>query len=201
MVLFDGPRSAEPPRNQGMFCARTLSTLPEASRPAMPFGSAGKTGRLRSQPSGKFAPLHLVDLGGEFGVLGSISSEKLRPLLPGLRPARADAGGEVLIHTVGHEELRVFRPSVAAFGEADLLLAERLAVSRSGVLLVRGPVTDVAIEDDKGGAALGLPEDLESVLDAVDVVGVANPQDIPAITQEPSRNILREGDAACFPRW
>jgi integrase len=30
-----------------MFCAKTFSTLPEASRPAMPFGS-GKTGRLRS---------------------------------------------------------------------------------------------------------------------------------------------------------
>ena len=52
MVLFDGPRSAEPPRNHGMFWARTLSTLPEASRPAIPFGSAGKTGRVRSHPAG-----------------------------------------------------------------------------------------------------------------------------------------------------
>ena len=52
VVLFDGPRSAEPPRNQGMFCASTFSTLPEASRPAMPFASAGKTGRLRSHPAG-----------------------------------------------------------------------------------------------------------------------------------------------------
>src|SRR4030095_4953438 len=42
IVLFDGPRSAEPPRNHGMFCARTLSTCPDASRPARPFASAGE---------------------------------------------------------------------------------------------------------------------------------------------------------------
>jgi hypothetical protein len=52
VVLFDGPRSAEPPRNHGTFCARTFSTLPEASRPATPFGSVEKTGRFRSQPAG-----------------------------------------------------------------------------------------------------------------------------------------------------
>src|SRR5207253_5171122 len=50
--LVQGPRSAEPPRNQGMFCARTFSTLLDASRPAIPFGSAGNTGRLRSHPVG-----------------------------------------------------------------------------------------------------------------------------------------------------
>src|ERR1043165_7713937 len=50
VVLFDGPRSADPPRNHGISCASTFSTLPEASRPATPFESAGKTGRLRSHP-------------------------------------------------------------------------------------------------------------------------------------------------------
>src|SRR5260370_33171431 len=46
-VLFDGPRSAEPPRNHGMLWAGTLRTLLEASRPAIPLASAGKTGRFR----------------------------------------------------------------------------------------------------------------------------------------------------------
>ena len=46
-----------------MFWANTFNTLPDASRPAMPLGSAGKTGKLRSQPAGKFAPLHLIDFG------------------------------------------------------------------------------------------------------------------------------------------
>src|SRR5258705_2363131 len=46
VVLFDGPRSADPPRNHGMFCASTFRTFPDASRPAIPFASGGKTGRL-----------------------------------------------------------------------------------------------------------------------------------------------------------
>ena len=53
VVLFDGPRSADPPRNHGMLCASTFSALPEASRPAMPLASAGKTGRSRSHPAGR----------------------------------------------------------------------------------------------------------------------------------------------------
>src|SRR5215813_5501088 len=52
VVLFDGPRSAEPPRNHGMFCASTFNTLPDASRPAMPIESAENVGRFRSQPAG-----------------------------------------------------------------------------------------------------------------------------------------------------
>ena len=35
-----------------MFWASTLSTSPEAARPAMPLGSGGKVGRLRSHPAG-----------------------------------------------------------------------------------------------------------------------------------------------------
>jgi hypothetical protein len=45
----------------------------------------------------------------------------------------------VLADAVGDEELRVLGPAVVALGEADLLLAERLAVGFGGVLLVRGP--------------------------------------------------------------
>ena len=53
----------------------------------------------------------------------------------------------------------------------------------------------------KVGRPLVLPEDLERVLDAVDVVGVADPQDVPAVAEEPGRDVLGEGDAACSPRW
>ena len=55
------------------------------------------------------------------------------------------------------------------------------------VLLVRGTVADVAVEDEEGGSALRLPEDLQGVLDAIDVVGVPDPQDVPAVTQEAGR--------------
>ena len=35
----------------------------------------------------------------------------------------------------------------------------------------------------------------ESVLDAVDVVGVADPQDVPAVTEEAGGHVFRESDA------
>ena len=101
----------------------------------------------------------------------------------------------MLVDAVRHEELRVLRPSVAALGETDLLVAERLAVGLRRVLLVRRTVADVAVEDDERGAALRLPEHLERVLDAIDVVGVADAQDVPAVGEEPGGDVLGEGDA------
>src|SRR5438445_517171 len=73
--------------------------------------------------------------------------------------------------------------------------AERLAVGRGGVLLVRGAVADVAIEDDEGGTALRFPEDAESLLDAIEVVGLAHAQDVPPVPQESGGDILSEGEA------
>ena len=107
---------------------------------------------------GKFAALHLVDLGGELGEGPAIAIEELHPFAPGRRAARADSLREVLIDAVGHQELCVFRPAVAAFGEADFLFAERLAVSLGGVLFVGRPVADVAVQNDQGGPAFRLPE-------------------------------------------
>src|SRR5258706_14432902 len=49
-VFVEGARSAEPPRSQGIAAAAALSALPEASRVATPFASAGKTGAFRSHP-------------------------------------------------------------------------------------------------------------------------------------------------------
>src|SRR5215472_3835710 len=60
LVLLDLARSAEPPTIQGMFLARAFRVLPELSRVAMPLGSAGKTGRSLSQPSGRSRDFILV---------------------------------------------------------------------------------------------------------------------------------------------
>src|SRR5262249_51418198 len=139
-----------------MFRARTFRTLLEASRPAMPLGSAGRSGGKDGQvtvPAGRqLAPLHQIDLVRQLGVLRPVRSEEIGPAASSLRAARPDAGGEVLHDTVGDEELRVFRPAVEAFAQLDLVVAEGLAVRRRGVLLVRGAVADVAVEDDEGGA-------------------------------------------------
>ena len=53
-VFVDGARSADPPISHGMFLATAFSTFAEDSRVARPFGSAGNSGRSRSQPSGSW---------------------------------------------------------------------------------------------------------------------------------------------------
>src|SRR6516225_2610750 len=60
LLLLDLARSAEPPTSQGIFWARAFRVLPELSRVAMPLGSAGKAGRLLSQPSGRSRDFILV---------------------------------------------------------------------------------------------------------------------------------------------
>ena len=53
----------------------------------------------------------------------------------------------------------------------------------------------MAIQDDQGGPALGLAEDRERILDAREIVGIADPQHVPVIAEEARRDILGEGDA------
>src|SRR5262249_9859958 len=84
------------------------------------------------------------------------------------------------------------RPAIDALCETDLLRAEWLAVGLGAVLPVRGTVADVAVQDEQSGAAGRLLEDLQGVLDAVDVVGVADPQDVPGGTKKARRHVFRE---------
>ena len=100
----------------------------------------------------------------------------------------------MLLDALGDKELGIFRPSVEAFAEADLLVSEGLAMSRGSVLLVGGTVADMAIQNNEGRAALRLSEDLQGMLDAVNVIGVTDAQDVPPITQEPGRYVYRESD-------
>ena len=84
-----------------------------------PLASAGKTGKIAVPAGRQFAPLHLVDLGGQFGILGPVARRTASiHSAPRRRAARADAGREMLVDAVGHEELRVLGPAVAALGRA-----------------------------------------------------------------------------------
>ena len=46
------------------------------------------------------------------------------------------------------------------------------------VLFVRGTVADVTIQDDEGWSSFCLPENCERLIDAVNVVRIANAQDV-----------------------
>ena len=51
------------------------------------------------------------------------------------------------------------------------------------------------------GRPFGLAEDRKRILDALEIVGIADPQHVPSISQEARRDILGESDASSCPRW
>src|SRR4029078_9249259 len=102
----------------------------------------------------------------------------------------ADAACEVLIDAVRDQELGVLRPAVRPLGLADLLLTERLPVGRARVLLVRGAVADVAVDDDQRGPVPLLLELLEGAGEELEVVGVADPGDVPAVAHEAGGDVV-----------
>src|SRR5215468_6457225 len=116
--------------------------------------------------------LHLLDVGRQVRIFRLVPREQRGPAGASRSATRADAGGEVLAHAVGDQELRVLRPAVAALGEADFLLAERFPVGGGGVVLVRSTVADVAVQDDERRTSLRLPEATERLLDTIEIVGV-----------------------------
>src|SRR5262249_10762368 len=162
-------------------------------------GDAFRIGRKNRQaliPSPRqLALLHQVDLVCELRIFRAISRKELAPLTAGFFPTRANSGGEVLAHRIGNEKLRALRPPVSAFDKANLVLAQRLAVRRGSVLLVRRAVADMAVQNDEGWAPLGLVKDVQGLRDPVDVVGLADAQNVPSITQEAGGNVLGKGYA------
>ena len=120
-------------------------------------------------------------VGGEPGVpLGFI----LRAALDGTIGVGADFAG--------HQELGVRRPAIALFGQANLFFAERLAVSGLGVLLVRSAVSDVAVNDDEGGA-VALEKGVQGPAQHGEIVGIAHAGHIPSIAHEARSNVFTEG--------
>src|SRR5215467_13600722 len=110
-----------------------------------------------------------------------------------LLPALADAGLKMLAHPVGHEELGVFWPTVMPFGQADLFLAQRFAVRRTGVLLVRCAIGDMTVDHDQGWPICSVFERGKGAFEHLYVVGVTHPRHVPAIADEPGGNVIAEG--------
>src|SRR4030095_6205895 len=121
--------------------------------------------------------------------------EQAPPPPPRLCAASPDPGRKMLPNPLGNEELCVLWPVVGPFVKADFFFAERLAVGGGGGLAVRRTVADMAVQDDEGRTALGFLKYAESALNHVDVIGVADPQHVPSVTQEPGGNVLRARNA------
>ena len=116
--------------------------------------AAGKRLRVSREPRqfsipaiGKRLRLHPLESAGKIGVPAAVGFGQPDPGLMEVAAAPANAIPEMLAHAIRHQKSGVFGPVVAALGEADLLLAERVAMGRAGVLLVGCPITDMAFDD------------------------------------------------------
>src|SRR5262245_58168156 len=136
--------------------------------------------------------LDAPELVGELRELGPVLLELALPRLAPRAPASPDAGREVLAHPVGHQELRVLRPAIRSLGETDLLRSQRLPVRRAGVLLVRRAVADVAVDDEERRPVVRALERRECALEHVEVVGIADADDVPAVREEAARDVVAE---------
>ena len=158
-----------------------------------PLAVGGEGRQARIPAVGELAMLHPVELVGQLGVLGLVLLDPAEPGIAQLLATPAHPLVEVLVDAVGHEELGVLGPAVVAFGEPDFVLAQRLAVGGAGVLLVGRAPADVAVDDDQGRPLALLEEDAEGAVEQVQVVGVADPGDVPAVAQETGGDVLGEG--------
>ena len=125
-------------------------------------GEAFGVGRKRRQigipASRRLARLHRLQPVAELRVAPAIIGEFFVPFAAQLASALADAAAEMLVDAVGHQKFGVLGPAIIALGELHLLLAERLAMSGAGVLLMRRAVGDVAVDDDQGRPVAGAGE-------------------------------------------
>src|SRR6202035_716999 len=113
----------------------------------------------------------------------------------GFHPTYTDSGSKVLTDSIRDEKLSILRPSIAALSQSDLIVAERLSMGFRRILFMRRTVADVAVQDEEGRAARRLAKHLQGLLDSINVVRVADPQNVPTVTQEAGRDVFREGDS------
>src|SRR4029453_15055278 len=140
----------------------------------------------------QLAAQHAIALVGKFGKLASILLKLSPPGSVQRQAARPDALLEMFESPVGDQELRIRRPAVVTLRQPDLLLAQRFAVRRAGILLVRRTVGDVAVHDDEGWSIARAPERRECTLEHLQVIGVADARDVPAVTDEACGHVIAE---------
>src|SRR5437868_6476297 len=184
-------RSADQPRHILCDCIQNLGGR-VAARYSL--GIGGKNGNVFIPSIGKLTALHLVEIIGELRIFLPVLLELLTPCKARFAPTFPDSGLEVVHHTVGHQKLRVFWPSVISLRQLDFAFAERLTVGAAGILLVGSSVADVAVDNDQRWAVVALVECAEGAPEHLEVVGIAHPSDVPSVGHEASRDVVAESE-------
>jgi len=95
----------------------------------------------------------------------------------------------MLHDAVVHEELGILRPAIGALGELDLVVAQGSPWAAAVSILCGEPYPMWLSRMISVRPALGLPEGRERVLYALEIVGVAHVQHVPAIGAEAGGDI------------
>jgi hypothetical protein len=140
--------------------------------------------------------LHAIELFGEFRVLLPIFCDSREPAVTQLFPALPDALTEMIVNALGHVELLIFWPTIVSLRESDLLLAQGFTVCPAGILLVRRTVPDMAVHDDQRRTVFAILKGSECAGKHLEIVCVANPRDIPSVSDEARGHVLGEGQGS-----
>src|SRR4029077_6086399 len=143
-----------------------------------------KNGHLPLPVRRHLAFLNLIELRGKFGKSFPVLGELFLPLFARFAAPPSNPGLEVLVYPAGNQELGVGRRAVRLLDQLNLLFAERLAVRRTRVLTMRRTIADMTVNDyDRWSArrARGIPE---RVLNAIQIVGIPDTNDVPSIRQK-----------------
>ena len=140
----------------------------------------------------QFAGQHHLDVVRGLRIFRLVGGECFHPFVAQRGAAPADAVAKALVDAVRHQKLRVFRPTVEAFGQPRFLFAERIGMRRRGILLMRRAVADDAVDDDEGRTIIGAAEDPQGLRHRRGVIGVAHAHDVPAIALKARFDVLAE---------
>src|SRR6516162_3121207 len=115
--------------------------------------AVGRKGRPSPVPAVRqLTTQHAISLIRKLRILASILLELSPPGSVQRQAPRPDALLEMLTHFIRNEELRVWRPAIMTLRQPDLFLAQRFAVRRARILLIRRTVGDVAVDNDQSGS-------------------------------------------------
>src|SRR3974390_3949311 len=134
------------------------------------------------------------DLFTQIRVFLPISCEYLLPSPPPCTAPSTDAMGKTSVDSFRNEKLGILRPAIELLRESNLAFAKSIAVRSGRVLLMGRAITNNAVHDHQGGAVLRALKGLQRSTDLIEIIGVRNPQDVPAIAAKAHSYVLAEAE-------
>src|SRR5207302_7721493 len=107
-------------------------------------------------------------------------------------PTLADAFSEMVLDALGYKKLGILRPAIITFGKSNLIFAQWFTVGGASILLVRGAVRDMSVDDYQRWTVLRFQKTLICLRQHLQIVCIAHASHIPAIPKETCRHVFTE---------